>query len=136
MKPSLACALLLASLHFTAVPAQAANLSAGSEGLSYLSGLVVLGSIVTVGGAGSVVVESVKTVGEGIEVVIRNVADGSRATVQFSGKAAHRLSVGTGAALEVVASATGHLLVASGKVLAFIPNELGKVLLHHSEVKV
>jgi hypothetical protein len=28
----------------------------------------------------------------------------------------------------------GHALVVSGKVIAFIPNELGKALLHHSQV--
>jgi len=36
--------------------------------------------------------------------------------------------------VEVVAMSAGQALVASGKVLAFIPNESGKALLHHSKV--
>jgi hypothetical protein len=43
--------------------------------------------------------------------------------------------VAAGTTLDVVATASGHMLVLSGKVLAFIPNELGKALLHHAEVK-
>ena len=39
-----------------------------------------------------------------------------------------------GTTLDVVATSTGHMLVFSGKVLAFIPNELGKALLHHEKV--
>ncbi|WP_146171862.1 hypothetical protein [Pseudoduganella armeniaca] len=130
MKHILSAALLAASL--VAAPAHA-DPSAGSNGLSYVSGLVVLGSIVAVGAGGSVVVESVKTVGDGIEVVLRTVADASRATVRLSGQGARQLSIGASTALDVVATSTGHMLVASGKVLAFIPNELGKALLHHSE---
>ena len=39
-----------------------------------------------------------------------------------------------GAAVSAVAMSTGHALVVSGQVIAFIPNELGKALLHHSRV--
>ena len=38
------------------------------------------------------------------------------------------------ALVSVVAVSTGHVLVASGKAIAFIPNELGKSLLYHSKV--
>jgi hypothetical protein len=31
-------------------------------------------------------------------------------------------------------TSTGALLVAGGKVLAFIPNEIGKTLIHHARV--
>ncbi|WEF31296.1 hypothetical protein [Pseudoduganella chitinolytica] len=130
MKRFISAILLAATC--AAAPAHA-DPSAGSQGLSYLSGPVVLGSIVTVGAGGSVVVESVKTVGDGIEVVLKSLADTSRATVRLSGQGAQTLSIGASTALDVVATSTGHMLVASGKVLAFIPNELGKALLHHSE---
>ncbi|GGZ07775.1 hypothetical protein ACFFTM_03750 [Pseudoduganella plicata] len=131
MKRLFGAALLAASLASSPVHAEP---SGASYGLSYLSGFVVLGSIAMVGGGGSVIVESVKTVGEGIEVVLKNVADASTATVRLSGKGASKLAIGASTALDVVATSTGHMLVASGKVLAFIPNELGKALLHHSEV--
>jgi hypothetical protein len=79
-------------------------------------------------------VASVQTVGEGVEVVLEKAADGSKATVQFSGKALEGVSLAAGTTLEVVALSAGHALVASGKVIAFLPNEAGKVLLHHSRV--
>ena len=44
------------------------------------------------------------------------------------------LSLAAGAVVNVVALSTGHMLVMSGKAIAFIPNELGKALLHHSKV--
>jgi hypothetical protein len=34
----------------------------------------------------------------------------------------------------VTAISTGYVLVMSGKALAFIPNEVGQALLHHSRV--
>ena len=48
------------------------------------------------------------------------------------GAAARGLSLAAGTTLEVAALSTGHALVLSGKVLAFIPNEAGKALLHHA----
>jgi hypothetical protein len=69
-----------------------------------------------------------------MEVVLEKAADGSKATVQFSGKALEGMSLAAGMAVEVVAMAAGHALVASGKVIAFLPNEAGKALLHHSRV--
>ena len=130
MKRLFGAALLAASL--ASSPAHAEP-SGPSYGLSYLSGIVVLGSIATVGGGGSMIVESVKTVGEGIEVVLKNVAKGSTATVRLSGKAAQQLSLAVGTVVEVVATATGHVLMASGKAIAFIPNEAGKALIRSSK---
>ena len=37
-----------------------------------------------------------------------------------------------GTSVEVVTASTGHVLVLAGKAIAFIPNEVGKALLHHS----
>lgn len=110
-------------------PSQASRGSAGD-----LSAMVVGGSVLTVLGAGSLLVVSVQTVGDGVQAVLEKAADGSRATVHFSGKALEGVSLATGMALEVVAMSAGHALVASGKVIAFLPNEAGKALLHHSRV--
>lgn len=129
--------LLLASLLcFTcaATPlASAADASAPSEAVSEVTGSLVAGSLVTVAVGGSLVVASVQAVGEGLELLLKNVADGSTATVRLSGKAAKGLSVAAGTAVQAVATGTGHVLMASGKALAFIPNEAGKALLHHSQ---
>ncbi|WP_193615656.1 hypothetical protein [Massilia sp. YMA4] len=125
--------LLLASLLCftcaTAPLASAADASAPSEAVSEVTGSVVAGSLLTVAVGGSLVVASVQAVGEGLELLLKNVVDGSTATVRLSGKAAKGLSVAAGTAVQVVATGTGHVLMASGKALAFIPNEAGKALI-------
>lgn len=105
-----------------------------SKGVSDLSAIVVTGSVLTVSGAGALVVESVEVAGESVVVVLKAVGDGSKATVQFSGKALEGVSVVAGTTVSVVAMSAGAALVVSGQVIAFIPNEAGKVLMHHSRV--
>jgi hypothetical protein len=128
--------LLLAALLGLACTATHAAGHAGQSELSNasanLSGVVVGGSILTLAATGSVVVASVRTVGDGIEVVLEGAAEASRATVRLSGRLAAGVSLAAGTALEVVTASTGHVLVLSGKAIAFLPNEAGKALLHHS----
>jgi hypothetical protein len=125
--------LLLATLFGLAcASASAADPSAPSKAASEVAGSLVAGSIVGVAVTGSAVVESVQAVGDGIEIVLAGAGQASRATVRLSGEAARGLSVGAGTVLQVVAMSAGHALVLSGKVLAFIPNEVGQALLHHA----
>ncbi|WBS02311.1 hypothetical protein OU994_29385 [Pseudoduganella sp. SL102] len=122
--------LLLATLlSFACATGQAADASSPSGAIGDASGFVAAGSLVSVVIAGSVVVVAVDKAADGIDLVLESVKDGSRATVRLSGKAAEGLSVAAGTVVNVSATATGHLLVASGKVIAFIPNEAGKALL-------
>ncbi len=103
-----------------------------SKGVSDLSAVVVAGSVLTASGAGALLVESIEVVGESVVVVLKAAGDGSKVAVQFSGKALEGVSLAAGTAVSVVAMSAGHALVASGQVIAFIPNEAGKALLHHS----
>jgi hypothetical protein len=129
-------ALFAALLGLACATGQAADQSsAASQASANLSGVVVGGSILTVAATGSVVVASVRTVADGLEVVLESAANASRATVQLSGKALGGLSLAVGTTLEVVAASTGHVLVMSGKAIAFLPNEAGKALLHHSRAE-
>lgn len=127
--------LIAALLALACASGQAADGSQASvHGLSDLTASVAAGSVLTVFAAGSLVVESVETVGDGVSVVLKSAADGSKATVQFSGKVAEGASLAAGTAVSAVAMSAGHALVVSGKVIAFLPNEAGKALLHHSRV--
>jgi len=132
MKRILLASLLSLSFSLACPTASAAGQSNPSQASANLSGVVVIGSVLSVAVGGSLVVASVETLGDGLEVVVKNLADGSRATLRLSGKVAGGLSVAVGTAVEVVASSTGHVLVLSGKAIAFIPNEVGKALLHHA----
>jgi hypothetical protein len=108
---------------------------------SNASQMSALGSIVVVGGtmsmlegSGTAVVESIEKVGESTVVVLKGAVEGSRVTLKMSGKVVTGASLAAGTAVSVVSMASGHALVVSGKVIAFIPTETGKVLLHHSRV--
>jgi hypothetical protein len=70
-----------------------------SHGIGELSGAVVAGSLLPVFVGASLVVESVETFGDGLEVVLKGAADGSKATVRFSGKALEGVSLAAGKAL-------------------------------------
>lgn len=134
MKRVVLTSLLASLLSFSCATASAAGQSNPSQASANLSGVVVFGSVLSVAAAGSVVVASVKTVGDGLEIVVESLADGSRATLRLSGAVAGGLSVAAGTAVEVVMASTGQVLVLSGKAIAFIPNEVGKALLHHARV--
>jgi hypothetical protein len=80
---------------------------------------------------GGLVVASVELV----TLTLKNVATGSQYVVKASGKAVQGASVSVGTSVRVVAESTGYAVIASGKLLAFIPNAIGQALLHQSEVK-
>ena len=85
--------------------------------------------------AGAVlVVRAVEVTASGTVYVLERVSDGARASVEVSGRAASAVSVGVGTAVVVSVIATGVLLSAAGEVLAFIPNELGRALLHNERI--
>ena len=44
------------------------------------------------------------------------------------------IGISTGSAIQAIAESTGYTLMASGKILAFVPNELGKELLYQSRL--
>lgn len=127
--------LLLSLLCFACTSAHAGGANGDASAPSRLStdasAMVIGGSLLSVAAAGSVVVISVAASAEGVVLVLQGAGEASTATVRLSGAAARGLSVAAGTVLEVVATSTGHVLVLSGKALAFVPNELGKVLVHH-----
>jgi hypothetical protein len=73
-------------------------------------------------------------VSDGTRWVLERAADGSRASVVVSGQVAGGLSVAAGTALAVTACSAGWVLSAAGQAVAFIPNEVGKALLHNERV--
>lgn len=125
-------ALLVSLLYCACALAQANGDLSGPSRLSANGSAEILGgSILSVAAAGSVVVIGVQASAEGVVLVLQGAGEASTATVRLSANAARGLSVAAGTVLDVVATSTGHVLVLSGKALAFVPNELGKALLHH-----
>jgi hypothetical protein len=67
-------------------------------------------------------------------VVLAGASDAASATLRLSGNVVQGASLVAGVSVGLVAVSTGYLLVSAGKVLAFVPNEIGRSLLHHSRV--
>jgi hypothetical protein len=132
MKKVITVALFLACTHAQAAGGPSQGLSEASKVVAGGSVVVTFGTLSVLAGSGQLVVGSMQAVGDGLEVVVKSVADGASATLRFSAQAAKGLGIAVGTAVQVIGTSTGHALVASGKVLAFIPNETGKALLHHS----
>ncbi len=135
---------LCLSLAVMAAPARAH--SEASAALSLLPVASVIGTAsvgasavvavpVALSSAGAVLtVKAVESTARGTVYVLERASDGARASVEVSGRAAATASIGVGTVVTVSVVGTGILLSAVGEVLAFIPNELGRALLHNEQV--
>lgn len=129
----LLCAATLAPL------AQAANSDTtnASDHASMASAIVLVGSMSLLAAAGEVVVDTVEDVADGSVLVLKSTAksasSAATASVKLSRKAAQGLGLAAGTVLDVVAVSTGHVLVLSGKTIAYLPNAAGQAILHHSK---
>lgn len=131
----LAGALLATTLSAQAQSEGSREMSEASAFMAEGSAVVVAGSMSALAGAGKVVVKGLEASGDVVTVVLAGASEGVEASVRLSGKAAKGLSVAAGTVVSVSVISSGYLLVASGQVLAFVPNELGKALFHHSPVQ-
>lgn len=57
----------------------------------------------------------------------------ARVSILLIGGGLSKTGLAVGQSVKAVAQSTGTVLMTSAQVLAFIPNELGKALLHHSQ---
>jgi len=137
LKSKLMAVLIVATLGMMPVlnTAHAADSTASarpSDNLSTASGTVVSGSVNVLAASGELIVVGVEQSARGVSVVVKNAADvsGEVVTVLLDGAAA--ASVAVGSALRASATGVGYVLVAAGKAIAFIPNEIGQSLLHQS----
>lgn len=85
--------------------------------------------------AGAVlVVKGVEISAKGTVYVLERLSDGARASVEVSGKVANAASTAVGTVVSVSVISAGVVLSVAGAVIAFIPNEIGRVLLHNERV--
>jgi hypothetical protein len=111
------------------VPAQARNDASAYSALSTLP----LASVAAVGGA-AVAAPVLLSSAQGTVFVLERAADGARASVEIAGRAAAGSALAVGTVVTVSVISAGVLLSAGGEVIAFIPNEVGRALLHHERV--
>ena len=106
-------------------PSEASSLS-----LSLPVAVSVAGPVLLLSGATALTIVAVEASARGTVWVLERASDGARASVHFAGHA----SAAVGTAVVVSAVSTGWVLSAAGAALAFIPNELGRALLHNERI--
>lgn len=119
--------LVLSALPVASVVGVAGSAAAGAVAVSALPvALTVSGAVL--------VVKSVEVSARGTVFVLERASDGARASVELTGRAASGVATSVGTAVAVSVIGTGVLLSAAGEVLCFIPNEIGRALLHNERI--
>ena len=117
----------------SAIP-MAVVLSAGIAGGSKVQDASVIALSVpvalSVGGA-ELVVDTAIATSKGVSYGLRRASDGATVSVEVLSKVAGKVSLAVGAAVTVVAISGGVVLSAAGEAIAFIPNNVGKSLMHN-----
>lgn len=88
--------------------------------------------VLSAGAAFTVV--AVEASADGAVWVLERLSDGARTTLRLSGAAAGAASLGVATVVTVSAVSTGWILVSAGKAIAFVPNEIGRALLHNERI--
>ena len=103
-------------------------------GASAAAGAVLAVPVVLSTAGAVLVVKAVEVSARGTVYVLERASDGAAASVEIIGKGAVGVSVGAGTLVTVGVIGSGVILSAAGEVIAFIPNALGRALLHNERV--
>ncbi|WP_295979192.1 hypothetical protein [uncultured Variovorax sp.] len=94
---------------------------------------VALPAALSVGGSVLTVVAVDASV-DGTVYVLERASDGARASIKVAGRAADGASKAVGTSVLVTVIGSGVVLSAAGEVLAFVPNAIGRALLHNERL--
>ena len=125
-----------ASLVLSALPVASVVGTGSAVAGSAAAGAVAVSAVpaaLAVSGA-VLVVKAVEVSARGTVIVLERASDGARASVELSGRVASDVVSGVGTVVAVSVIGAGVLLSAAGEVLCFIPNELGRALLHNERL--
>lgn len=106
---------------------------------SVVAGSAVAGSVAAVPLALSVTgavltVKAVEASANGVVLVLERASDGARASVELAGRGLAGLAIGVGAVVGCSVIGAGVVLSVASDAIAFIPNALGRALLHDERV--
>ena len=133
----LAATLALGSF---ALPAHAhrdpsADLSAASGlSLSVPVAISVTAPAALLASGATFTVVAIEALAEGTVWVLERASDGVRVSVRFGSEVAGASAVAVGMVIVTTTVAAGCVLSAAGEAIAFIPNELGRSLLHDERI--
>ena len=103
-------------------------------GASAAAGAVVAVPVILSTAGAVLVVKTVESTARGTVYVLERASDGATASVELVGRAAGGASIVAGTAVTVSVIGAGVVLSALGEAIAFIPNALGKSLLHNERI--
>jgi hypothetical protein len=111
-----------------------ASVVVAGVGASTAAGASVAAPVILSTAGAVFVVKVVEVTARGTVYVLERASDGARVSVEILGKGVKASAVGVGASVTVIVIGTGMVLSALGEAIAFIPNELGKALLHNERI--
>lgn len=102
----------------------------------------LVGTTLAAGASGAAVltagaVLTVKAVGasaQSVTYVLERASDGARVSVQIASNAAGATALALETSVTVSAIGTGLVLVSAGQALAYLPNQVGRSLMHHEKI--
>ena len=120
----------------SALPVASVVVIGGAVGTSAVGASVASVALpVALAASGAVlIVKSVEVSARGTICVLERASDGATATIEIAGRAAERLMLRTGQAVQISVVSAGAVLSIAGAAIAFVPSELGRALLHNERL--
>lgn len=106
---------------------------AGGAAVGASTAAVTLPVALSAGGA-VLVVKSVEITARGTICVLERASDGARVSLEFAGRGFERTALSIGKSVQASVLASGTVLSVLGEAIAFVPNELGRALLHNERL--
>jgi hypothetical protein len=126
-----ACMSIVGSTAALAQDSTAESTTASQASLA-ASGMLIDGSIGIIRAGAHFTVAAVTPLANASVIVVRDVATGSEASIRVAGDVARAGSIAVGDTVSVVAEAVGASLIVGGKLVAFVPNEVGRALVYQA----
>ena len=115
--------IVLSALPVASVVGATSTAGVGASAVASIPlALSVVGAVLTI--------EAVQASAHSTVYLLKRASDGAQVSVQVSGRAVSATAYGVGTVITCSVLASGVILSAAGEVLAFIPNALGRALLH------
>lgn len=103
-------------------------------GAAAVAGSVVAVPVVLSTTGAVLVIKTVESTARGTVYVLERASDGARVSVEITGRTMLGSAQIIGTSVVVTVVGAGVLLSAAGEVIAFLPNALGKALLHNERL--
>ena len=94
----------------------------------------VAAPVILLSAGATLVVVAVEATATGTVWVLERASDGARASIKVAGRVAQSSANAVGASVLVTVIGSGVVLSAAGEVLAFVPNAIGRALLHNERL--